>query len=318
MESGNIADAVVIGGGPAGLTAAIYLARFRRSVVVIDAEESRAALIPRSRNCPGFPEGIAGAKLLDLLRQQAISFGASIRHSAVREIAAAPDSFTALGEECEIRARTLLLATGVTDLMPALPNAEDLVRQGYVRLCPVCDALEAAGKKIAVLGGSGHAMKEASFLRDYTDSVSLLVNDIDDISGSVRVEAARAGIGLLVGGADIRMEGDRFRVPLAGGRVATFDVVYPALGCKVRSNLAIGLAAECNDDGYVLVDAHQRTSVPGVWAAGDAVSALSQIAVAFGQAATAAMDMHNCLRGQARPQHGPRNAARPPRARNGW
>src|SRR5690348_7878040 len=120
-----VLDALIVGGGPAGLVAAVYLARFRRRVVVIDAKASRASLIPRSHNCPGFPDGIAGADLLQRLRDQASRYGARIVEDYVDRVAGAEEGFVAHCATQALLARTLVLATGVVDIEPELPNLRD-------------------------------------------------------------------------------------------------------------------------------------------------------------------------------------------------
>ena len=110
-------DCLIIGGGPAGLTAAIYLARYRRQALVVDAGESRAALIPESHNYPGF-QGIAGPALLERLRAQARRYGAELRRGTVSALARDGDVFTAVADGERLRARTVILATGLVDKKP--------------------------------------------------------------------------------------------------------------------------------------------------------------------------------------------------------
>src|SRR5688572_2470965 len=122
MDADHKVDCLIVGGGPAGLTAAIYLTRFRRSIALVDEGFSRAALIPKSHNYPGFPEGISGEELLDRLRRQAGRYGAAICHGRVTRIRRSNGGF--VGEAGAIRfgTRKVLLATGVVDRNPTLPN----------------------------------------------------------------------------------------------------------------------------------------------------------------------------------------------------
>ncbi len=143
----------MIGAGPAGLTAGIYLARFRRTVLIIDGESSRAALIPRSHNYPGFPGGISGPALLGRLRKQALHYGAMIETCIVEELKKTQGGFSAkTSSTLNITAKQVLLATGVIDIEPVLPDLENAVRQGLIRHCPICDAFEVKDRKIAVIG----------------------------------------------------------------------------------------------------------------------------------------------------------------------
>ncbi len=144
-----VLDCLIIGGGPGGLTAAIYLARFRRSCLVVDTGASRAGWIPRSHNHPGFPDGIGGAELLDRMRQQAARFGAPVRLSTVEALEHRPGGgFQATIDDTAgtVAARTVILASGVDDVEPPLsylgPDLRHALRRGLVRHCPVCDAYE--------------------------------------------------------------------------------------------------------------------------------------------------------------------------------
>jgi thioredoxin reductase (NADPH) len=285
-------DCLIIGGGPAGLAAAVYLARFRRKVMLVDARSSRARLIPRTHNLPGFPDGISGPDLLDRLTRQAERFGVSAVPGEVETLEIAEDGFIASGSGVAASARTILLATGVIDRKPSVPELEQLIARAFVRFCPVCDAFEASGRKIAVLGPLENALKEARFLRTYASNITVLpVDGVDQAA-----EDAEAGITILRD-QPVGIEGDdqRVSVRLRGGGSLECDVLYAAMGTRVRSDLAARLGATCSDTTCILVDSHQRTSVRGLYAAGDVVQELNQISVAFGHAAIAATTIHNDL-----------------------
>src|SRR3954453_22866023 len=137
-------DCLVVGGGPAGLTAAVYLARYRRSVAVYDAGHSRAALIPKSHNYPGFPTGISGAELLERSALQAEFYGVPITRDWITGVEKTTEGFVARSGNGEVSARTLLLATGIVDIAPQMEGLDEAVRTGLVRYCPVCDGFEAS------------------------------------------------------------------------------------------------------------------------------------------------------------------------------
>jgi thioredoxin reductase (NADPH) len=243
-------DCLIIGGGPAGLTAAIYLARYRRAAVLVDDGASRAAFIPASHNYPGF-KGIAGPHLLARLREQALLYGAKLKHGRITTLQRRPQGgFRAQWDGKDVAARTVLLATGLID---ESPNVEGLGSGLY-------DG--------AVHEGTSEAMRE-----------TLRQAGIRRAGKAVQVECLQEGMRVTVEG------GDRFDL----------DVLYPALGCQVRSELAAGLEADCTEVGNVIVDAQQRTSVECLYAAGDIVSDLHQLAVATGHAAIAATTIHNSL-----------------------
>lgn len=289
-------DALIVGAGPAGLTAATYLARFHRSVVLADGGDPRAAWIPLSHNMPGFPAGISGDDILARMREQAQEYGARILTGRVERIRREGDHFAVERDQGTVRARAVLLATGVVDHHPDLPGVERAIERALVRICPICDGYEATDKAVAVLGRSDMGAREAAFLRTYSDRVTLIH------TGPVEALTQRAALAEL--GIDVvdtaisrvRLENDRVTALSWGGEDRAFDLVYSALGTTPNTELARSLGARLADDGRLEVDLHQRTSIPGLWAAGDVVRGLNQIAVATAEAAVASTDIHNALR----------------------
>jgi thioredoxin reductase (NADPH) len=290
-------DCLIIGGGPAGLTAAIYLARYRRRVIVLDAGKSRAAWIPTSHNYPGFEDGIGGPELLARLAGQADQYGAELRRGEVTRLARNGKTFTATAEGKRVSAQRVLIATGIVDETPVLPGLRDAVYEGALRFCPICDGYEVAGERIALLGHIETAWRKAIFLRTYSKDVTLLcVDDPGDITEECRRELADAGVNFPQDRAvDIDRSGEKIVAVLESGKRLRFDVLYPALGCEVRSKLALKLGAKATENGNLLVNDCQLTSVKGLYAAGDVVSDLHQIAVALGHATIAATKIHNEL-----------------------
>ena len=288
----SVLDCLIVGGGPAGLTAAIYLARYRRRVAVYDSGQSRAAWIPKSRNYPGFPTGIAGREFLQLLRRQAQSYEVPIVKAHIDALEKTSDGFAGQCDNTSIAARTALLATGIVDDAPEMDGIDDAVRQGLVRYCPVCDGYEATDQKIAVLGAGPGALAKAKFLRAYSRDVTLLATH--EFGPREQADAESAGIRIRGTGATLRVVGKKIAAESFEG-TAEFDALYPALGCHVGSGLAAGLGAATTDVGCLKVDEHQQTSVTGLFAAGDVVSDLHQIAVGAGHAAIAATRIHKVL-----------------------
>src|SRR5690242_15430650 len=146
----RVMDCLVIGGGPAGLTAAIYLARFNRKVSVIDDGDSRARLIPKTHNYPGFADGISGPMLLAFLREQAERYEVTRIQGRVTQLSRETDGFAADASGRQFAATRVILATGLVDKCPPIPRLDEAVAQGLVRYCPVCDAFEASDQRIAV------------------------------------------------------------------------------------------------------------------------------------------------------------------------
>ena len=290
-------DCLVIGAGPAGLTAGIYIARYRRSLAVIDGNQSRAALIPRSHNCPGYPDGIAGTELLKRLRSQGEKYGVRPLEGLVEKLDAADGGFVAdLGDE-RIFARKVLLATGIVDKEPEMKGIKDAIAEGCIRLCPICDAYDVIDRKLAVYGPPT-AWRHAVFLRTYSPRIDFLApNGCNAADDEARQGLSAAGVTLVDEPVvEIYMNGKRAAARTQSGKILEYDVIYPSLGARPRSELAARLGAELSEAGEIVVDAHQRTTVPGLYAAGDVVDALNQISVGMGQAAIAATDMHNQLR----------------------
>jgi thioredoxin reductase (NADPH) len=296
-------DCLIIGGGPAGLTAAIYLARFRLRTIVVDAGRSRAALIPCTNNHAGFPQGIGGKELLARMRQQAHRFDVEVRDAYVGTLEKVADGFVADTGSGSVMARSVLLATGITNLAPKMPAEihDTALSQGRVRYCPVCDGYEASGQRIAVIGTGARGTKEAEFLRSYSNNITLVApHGPHELDTAERDRLNSIAVTIIDGPArDFELTAERIGFVCAAGK-CWFDTIYPALGSEIHSELAIGLGADCSYDGCIRVDTHQSTSVPGVFAAGDVVLGLDQISHAMGEAGIAATAMRNRL-AQSRP-----------------
>ncbi|WP_082765415.1 MULTISPECIES: NAD(P)/FAD-dependent oxidoreductase [unclassified Phenylobacterium] len=295
----DIFDCLILGAGPAGLTAALYLRRFRRSVLVADAGHSRAALIPRSHNVPGFPGGVRGPDLLSRLREQLAPFDPVEWAGRVAGLDRVDgDLWRAELEERTVFGRTVLFATGVIDRRPPIPQPERAIQSGLLRFCPICDGFEALLDRIAVIGGDEHAAREALFLRAYSPSISVLVlGPNHSVSRSSREMLEAAGVPLVpVQPGSLSVQDDRLHARRMDGlALEPFDVAYGALGVEPQSDLAAAIGVVVDDSGCILVDEHQRTFVPNVYAAGDVARGLDQISVAVGEAAIAATAIHNSL-----------------------
>lgn len=299
----DVADCLIVGAGPAGLTAATYLARFHRKVVLVDAGQSRARWIPTSHNCPGFPFGVGGDALLDKLRDQAGRYGVQPVDGTVDTLERHGEGdalrFTATAGGRRWQARCVILACGVRDLLPDVPGVEAAIATGAVRLCAICDGYEARDERIAVYGPVDDAVGHAVFLRTFSRTVAVLPNTGRPPSAAARADAARAGVTLLPHAA-LRIEDERCVARGDDGATHVFDTLYPVLGSDAQTQLALALGARCDDNAELIVDRKQQTSVDGLYACGDMVSALNQISVAVGHAAIAATAVHNRLPGNPR------------------
>jgi thioredoxin reductase (NADPH) len=296
-------DCLVIGGGPAGLTAALYLARFSRRFRVVDSDNSRASWIPTSHNIPLFADGISGKEILGRQREHLARYGCQITRGRVTTLRKVGDVFTAAvepeadGTAYEVRARRVLLATGADDVEPDLPDLANAIRRGLVRYCPICDGYEARSKRIAVIGYGDRGLGEAVFVaRTYSQDVTLLtLGQGMALDRSERERVDQHGIKVVSDPVtSLDVEGERITVlRTEGGAEHHFEILYSALGLTLRSELAVSLGAEHDGTGALTVDAHNRTTVPGLYAAGGVVKGLDQVVVAMGHGAIAATDIHN-------------------------
>jgi thioredoxin reductase (NADPH) len=291
---------LIIGGGPAGLTAAIYLARFHLDILVVDSGKSRAAWIPCSHNHAGFPDGVNGKELLERMREQAQKYGAKIETEYVTKLERDEKTglFTATWGSGKAIARTVLLATGLANRRPPMEEElhDEALARGLVRYCPICDGYEVTDKKVGVIGSDSHGVAEAVFIRSYTADVTLIAPDtalkLKDVD---QQKLKDAGIDCVDGPAQaVAITGDCIVVDTVEGHY-TFDSIYPALGSDTHTQLGEMVGAKLADDGCFLCDSHQRTSVPGLYAAGDVVHGLDQISHAMGEGGVAATTIRNDL-----------------------
>ena len=287
-------DVIIVGGGPAGLTAACYLRRFHRECVVLDAGDSRARWIPESNNCPGFPQGVSGDGLLRRLREQAAAVDVPVENATVDAIGRDGGGFEVRAGERRWQARRVILATGVSDRLPDEPWVEAAVACHALRLCSICDAYEASDQSIGVVGASDAIGDHALFLRSYSPSVTALPLDGGD-GGEPGRKSRAAGVEWLPGGGRLGFDGRRCTWTVPGNEPMAFDTVYAYLGFDTCAGIAAAAGAELDEQGEIIVDAHQQTRLPGLYAIGDVVSGLNQIAVAVGHAAIAATHAHNTL-----------------------
>jgi thioredoxin reductase (NADPH) len=294
-----VLDCLVVGGGPAGMTAAIYLARYRRRALVVDAGDSRATWIPRSHNHAGFPEGINGVELLARMAAQAREYGATVERGDVTRIERDGTRFRAEVNGRAVEARTVLLATGVVNRQPEMDRQDHdrAMARGLLRYCPVCDGYEVIDRRIGVLGASRHGAAEALFLRTYSTDITLLTQHFAEIDADERERLERAGIAVVEQPIRAYHIGEEaIEVTLEDDTRLAFDTIYPALGSTPRSDLAAQLDCTLSADACIEGGSRLETSVSGVYTAGDVVEALDQISVAMGHAAIAATAIHNRLR----------------------
>jgi thioredoxin reductase len=289
-------DVAIVGGGPAGLSAALMLGRCRRSVVVVDAGEHRNR---RARAVHGFitRDGVSPADLLLAARRDLEQYPEVVlRTGQVTAITGERGSFDlSLADGAPIRARRVLLATGVIDVVPAIEGLPELFGRS-VHHCPHCDGYEYAGKPIAVYGQAGPGIEAALAMLAWSDDVVLLT----DARPLVPADRARLeALGVPVREERVvRLEGTAGRlerVVFADGPVLARSGLFLVAGQREQSELATQLGCELNAEGIVQADEHAVTSVPGVYVAGDAGIGEQMVIVAAAQGTIAATKIHASL-----------------------
>jgi thioredoxin reductase (NADPH) len=289
----NAYDCVVVGAGPAGLSAAIYLARFNRSALVVDQGAGRSTTHEVNENYLGFPDGIASRDLRERGREQAQRFGAEFVTGRVEEIEREEGGFRLGADNSEYRARSVILATGVVDEFPRFENAGDYVGKSLF-WCITCDGYKVRGKRVMLVGEDDEAAVTCMQFLNFTDQLSFVTNR--DPGESALTDDARrrldsAGIPLYesciahVSGDDGMMH----TVHLRDGPDVELDVMFSQQGARPNSGLAESLGVELSRQGYILCDEEQRTKVPLLYAAGDVTRIFAhQIVTAAHEGATAA------------------------------
>lgn len=286
-------DALVIGAGPAGLSAAIYLARACRSVLVLDCQRpGRSDWSQQNHNYLGFPDGISVTELAARGRAQAERYGARFWDGEVHEVTKDGDHFLAQTPGGAIAGRTVVIATGVTDDWVEFPGYKLYIGRS-VHWCIVCDGYEMQGRRVLVVGHDAHTAVMAMQMRHFTERVTVLTNrhECEIPDESVAALEAR-GIPLVVdviAGARARTPGYLEAVLLEGGEELEVDHLFSVQGARPNSGLVRGLGVEMSAEGYIKVDTEAHTSVHGVYAAGDVTRLFShQIVTAAHEGAMAA------------------------------
>jgi thioredoxin reductase (NADPH) len=285
-------DSLIIGAGPAGLSAAIYLARARRSVLVLDTGRGRANGPQVNDNYLGFPRGIKASRLRDLGQRQAERFGARVIRATVDTAACIADGrFELTGNGQTWRGRSLVIATGVTDIWPSFPGMERYVGRSLF-WCIVCDGFRTVDTRIVLIGASDDAATTACQFLTFTKQVTFIATGVGDevkISADHLTLMQRNGIEVVAGSID-QVEGVRGQIRRvhAGGRVLEASLIFSLLGQVPNSGLAASMGVLLDAQGYLRIDHEQRTNVPHVYAAGDVTGPYApQIAAAVHEGATA-------------------------------
>lgn len=263
-------DAVIVGGGPAGLSAAIYLARFERSVLVIDEGEGRSTAHQVNENYLGFPRGIAARELRRKGAAQAKRFGAEILEASVLSVRRNGKRFELRCGRRRIEAGAIVLATGVVDHFPEIEGIERYIGRSLF-WCITCDGWRTRGKRVVLIGRDDEAATTAMQFLEFTDRVTLITN-AGRIACSAGKQAELGDCGIEVRRARLTaFEGTRRTiraVVTSKGERIPADLVFSLQGSTPNNGLARKLGLKLRE-GYIVVDSEQRTSRARVYAAGD-------------------------------------------------
>ncbi|WP_307042673.1 NAD(P)/FAD-dependent oxidoreductase [Agromyces ramosus] len=277
-------DVVIVGGGPAGLSAALSLARSRRRVIVVDAGRPRNMTASHMHGVLGH-DGLSPLRLLELGRKEVAGYGGRLIHGEVtsaRTDGAAIEVDTAIGT---IRTRRLLVATGLDDDLPNIPGLRQQWGRGVV-VCPYCDGWEHRDDVIGVVATSPHSIEQAQLLRQWSDRIIYFANALGVPATDEMDALVRRGIAFepsLVTG--LRIDDDRVTGVEVDGRVVPVGVIFTGPTPRPRDALLRSLGAATTNGpfgSWVDIDADGRTSVPGVWAVGNVVNVRANVSVSLG------------------------------------
>ena len=293
---GDTFDGVVIGGGPAGLAAAIHLRRHGRSVRLVDSGAGRAQRIARAFNVAGYPDGVVGGHLLERMRQHLRAADGHVTYDSVEDIRRCPDGRLLLRlRHGTLLARNIILCTGATDPAINLPGIDDVASAGLLRTCSWQGVDDLFGKRVGVLGDSRLGVPGTADLRKACAEARFI--EIDCAAGKAEYSSCHAGLERVPGVAShvALARNSAIFVTCDDGRAHKFDLLLAAFGSQPRTYLANRLAVRFDVHGAVAIDPTGLTSADNVYAAGDVAGVPCQIDVAIGRAAVAAAAVHGSL-----------------------
>lgn len=308
--SKEIRDVVIIGAGPSALAAAVYTTREDIDTVLYEKGVigGLAAITDQVDNYPGFPEGIAGLTLADQLQKQAERFGAELEFGEVSAIRDEGDSKIVVVDGNEVKARTVLIATGSDYNKIGVPGEAEYYGRG-VHYCATCDGAFYRDKKLVVVGGGNSALQEAFFLTRFATHIDMLVRSTIKASDILQhdlqkyIDEGKITVHLNTTTDEIVARDGKVVAVNAtkDGQKTTFQIdgVFVFVGLKPNTQFLQGSGVELDERGLIKTDQQLSTNLPGIFASGDVRSgATMQIASAVGEGATAALSIREYLDSQ--------------------
>jgi thioredoxin reductase (NADPH) len=297
FDDPNVREVIIVGGGIAGLSAAIYLGRAQRDTLVIDSGHSMAKWEPVVENYLGFPHGVGGEELLRNGCTQARKHDVRFANDEIRSVSGGESVFVLKGKKKTYRTKRLLLATGIFHLPPEIPGVKECLGHSMF-FCKDCDGYRVRGKRIAIVGANNEAVEYALGMLHYSACVIVATNGKRP-SWSKRharwlteyeIPVARQRI------RDVDHQKRRIRaLDFAKGESVKIDYLFTTRGDIFHNQLAKKLGAKVDRDGQIRVDQCMRTSVPRLYAAGCVTPANCQMIIAAGQGAAAAQAINRDL-----------------------
>ena len=313
----HLRDVIIIGGGLAGLSAALYLGRSKRDTLLIHSGRSMAKWETEVQNYLGFPDGIAGTALLDRGMDHSTRFEVELREDEIESVTTCNDTFHLQERQSSYDARRVLIATGLTHLPPDIPGVKECLGKSLF-FCKDCDAYRLQGKRVIIIGGNNEAADYALGMLLFTPSVTVVINGSaaswdDDRDGWLEEYRVPVRPEKII---SLEHEDGRVRtMTFAHGETAQVDAIFTTRGDVPHSGLATAIGASVDAQGQVIVDDRLRTDVPGLYAAGCVTPANCQMIIAAGQGAIAAQAINRDLFEESLRRHRlPRFAEQPPRA----
>lgn len=298
----NELDVVVIGGGAAGLSAALVLTRSRRRVAVVDAGRPRNAPAAHMQGFLG-SDGLPGRELLAAGREEVAGYGGRLISGTVAGITVRATSAAAsrrhfdvaLEDGRSLRTRRVLVTTGLRDDIPDIPGVRERWGRDLLH-CPYCHGYEVRDRPVGVLGGTPEAIAHAHLVRQWSDDVVFFANGTA-LTAEQREQLAARAIGVVDSPvARLVVEDDHLTgVELESGRTVPRAAVFVRPRFVPNDGLLAALGCTTHDNGWIATDTTGRTSVPGVWAAGNAVNPRAQVITAAGEGSAAAIAVNNDL-----------------------